>query len=154
QDGDRAVLVEDDAVAVFEFNQAQFVVTGLAVVLRLDLRHLEHTGGGATDVERAHRQLRAGLTDGLGGDDADGFTELHLGAGGEVAAVTGHTHTVFAFAGQHGPDLDLFHARNVDGAGLEFVDFVGRTDQIFLRVLRIRDVIAGEPAHDTVGELH
>ena len=47
-----------------------------AVVLGLDLRNLEHLRRRAADVERPHRQLRARLADGLGGDDADRFAEL------------------------------------------------------------------------------
>ena len=39
--GDRAILVQDDVVAVFELHEAQFVVTNHAVELRLDLRLLE-----------------------------------------------------------------------------------------------------------------
>ena len=34
---------------------------------------LRRSGGGAADVEGAHGELGAGLADGLGGDDADGF---------------------------------------------------------------------------------
>jgi hypothetical protein len=35
-----------------------------------------------TDVEGAHGELRAGLADGLGGDDADGFADLRDLVGG------------------------------------------------------------------------
>ena len=41
----------------------------------------------AADVERTHGELRAGLADGLRGDDADSFAEFHHAAGCEVAAV-------------------------------------------------------------------
>ena len=73
---DGAVLVQDDVVAVLELHQAQVVVADDAVVLGLDLRLLEHLGCGATDVERPHGELRAGLADGLGGDDARGLAQL------------------------------------------------------------------------------
>src|ERR671924_777821 len=55
--------------------------------LRLVLRGLDHAARGAADVERPHRQLRARLTDGLGGNDADRLAELGQPAGAEVAAV-------------------------------------------------------------------
>ena len=42
EDGDGAVLVQDDVVAVFELHQAQFVVANDAVELGLDLRLFEH----------------------------------------------------------------------------------------------------------------
>ena len=65
----------------------------------------------ATDVERTHRELRAGFADGLRGDDADGFAELDQRAGREIAAVAMHADAVLAFAGEHRADLDLFDAR-------------------------------------------
>ena len=40
-----------------------------------------------TDVERAHRELRARLADRLGGDDADRLADVDLVAAREVAAV-------------------------------------------------------------------
>ena len=42
EDGDGAVLVQDDVVAVFELDEAQVVVADRAVELGLDLRLLEH----------------------------------------------------------------------------------------------------------------
>ena len=83
---------------------AQFVVTNDAVELGLDLRLLEHLRRRAADVERAHRQLRAGLADGLGGDDADGLAELDHAAGGQIAAVAMDANAVLAFASEHGAD--------------------------------------------------
>ena len=41
----------------------------------------------ATDVERAHRELRARLADRLGGDDADRLADVDQVAAREVAAV-------------------------------------------------------------------
>ena len=95
-----------------QFDDAQFVVTDDAVVLGLDLRLLEHLRRRTTDVERAHGQLRAGLADGLRGDDADGLAELHERAGGQVAAVAVHANAVLAFASQHRADA---HAVNAGG---------------------------------------
>ena len=46
----------------------------------------------AADVERAHRQLRARLADGLGGDDADGLAEFDQPARRQVAAVAPGAH--------------------------------------------------------------
>ena len=48
--------------------------------------------GDATGVERTHGELRAGLTDRLGGDDADRLAEVDELAGGEHRAVAG-AHT-------------------------------------------------------------
>ena len=50
--------------------------------------------GDAAGVERPHRQLRAGLADGLGGDDADRLADADELAGREVAAVAGPADAV------------------------------------------------------------
>ena len=57
-------------------------------------------------MERAHGQLGAGFADGLRRDHAHGFAALHQPARGQVAAVAGHAHAAFGFAGQHRSDLD------------------------------------------------
>ena len=84
---DRAVLVQNDPAAVERLHGAQIVESNRAVVLRLDDRLLEGLAGRSTDVERTHRQLRAGFADRLRGDDADRFAELDELAGGEIASV-------------------------------------------------------------------
>ncbi len=61
--------------------------------------------GRAADVEGAHGQLSAGLTDRLGGDDAHRFADVHLGATGQVTAVAGGADTGGRFASQRGADL-------------------------------------------------
>src|SRR5205814_1577704 len=95
--GNRSVLVQNDVIAVFERYDAEVVVAKRAVHFGFDLGLLELALGGSTDVECAHRKLRAGFTDGLRGDDANSFTELHQPAGGEVASVAIHTNAVLAF---------------------------------------------------------
>src|SRR5215467_8655241 len=79
-----------------------------AVVLCLDNRLLERLAGRAADVERAHRQLRSGLADGLRSDDANGFSELHKITSGQIAAVTHRAHAAAALARKHRTDFKLF----------------------------------------------
>src|SRR5208283_927531 len=117
QDGNGTVLVQDDVVAVLQFDQAELVVTDGAVVLGLDLRNLEDLRRGAADVERPHRELGAGLADGLGGDDADGFAEFDEPAGGEVAAIAMNADAVLAFAGEHRTDAHAVNAGQLDPFG-------------------------------------
>ena len=116
ENGNGAVLVEHDVVAVLQLHDTQFVVTNHAVVLGLDLRNLEHLRRRAADVERPHRQLRAGLADGLRGDDADGLAELDERAGRKAAAVAMDADAVLAFAGQHRADADAVNARGFNRA--------------------------------------
>src|SRR5690606_484378 len=57
--------------------------------------------GGTTLVEGTHRELRTGLTDRLGGDDADRLTDVDELAGRERAAVAGGAHPDGRLARQH-----------------------------------------------------
>ena len=91
----------------------------------------------ATGVEGAHRQLRAGLADRLGGDDADRLADVDGLAGGQRAAVAGRAGADLGVAGQDAADLDLLDAgvderTDVDvaqvGAGLEHDGAVASTD--------------------------
>ena len=68
----------------------------------------------ATDVERAHRELRARLADRLGGDDADRLADVDPVAAREVAAVAHGAHAAPGLAGEHGADDDLLDARFLD----------------------------------------
>ena len=104
-------------------------------------------------MERAHGELRARLADGLRGDDAGGFAQFDPGARGQVAAIAIDADAVLAFAGQHRADLDFLDAGSVDQPGLDFVNLLVRLDEQFLRVLRIGDVIAREPADEALAEL-
>ena len=76
---------------------------------RAGLEQLDHAGqtagdvltGHTTGVEGPHRQLRAGLADRLGGDDADGLAELDRVAGGQRAAVAEAADAELGVAGEH-----------------------------------------------------
>ncbi len=65
----------------------QVVEPHRAGVPRIERRLVGNARRRAADVERAHRQLRAGLADRLRGDDADREAQFHQLAGREVAAV-------------------------------------------------------------------
>ena len=58
-----------------------------AFVARLERRLLGADLADAADVERTHRQLRAGLADRLRGDDADRLADVDHVTASEVAAV-------------------------------------------------------------------
>src|SRR5690606_39855098 len=62
--------------------------------------HARRDGGarsGATDVERAHRQLRARLADGLSSNHTHGFAEVDQAATAQVAAVATGAQAVAGF---------------------------------------------------------
>ena len=121
-DLERAVLVEDDLASLVVAHAAHVDELGDTVVLEDDLRDLRGRGRGSADVERTHRQLRAGLADGLRGDDADGRADLDLLAGREVASVALRAHSVLCVAGEAGADPDLLDAGLVDPVARLLVD--------------------------------
>ncbi len=90
--------------------------------------------GDTAGVERPHRQLRARLTDRLGGDDPDRVTDLRELAGRERAAVARLAHAGRRLALQHRTD------RNVDdvalvgvlGPGLDEIGELGPIDLLAL----------------------
>src|SRR2546425_2759633 len=107
--------------------------------------------GHAPGVERAHRQLRAGLANRLGGDNADRLADLHLLARRQVATVTLRAHTVPAFAGQHGAHHDRFDAGLFDLVGSVLGDIlIGLDDD--LAAARGDDVLHGDPPDDAIFE--
>src|SRR6185437_1496756 len=96
---DRAVLLGDlreplGAASLEELDDARQAVR--------DVR-----AGDAAGVERAHGQLRAGLTDRLRGNDAHRVADLSERAGRHRAAVAGLAHAAGRLALQHRADRHL-----------------------------------------------
>ena len=69
----------------------------------------------AAGVERTHGQLRAGLADGLGGDDADGGADVDRTARGKVPTVALLAHAMLGMAGHDRADGDFLDARGLHG---------------------------------------
>src|SRR5439155_13293644 len=85
--------------------------------------------GDTTGVEGTHGELRARLTDRLGGDDADRLADVDPLARGHVAAVAGLAHAVLGVAGEHGADPDLVDPGRSELALLGTVDLLADRDQ-------------------------
>ena len=115
---------------------------------RAGLEELDHTGqtlrdvvrgGHTTGVEGTHRQLRAGLTDRLGRDDADGLADVDELAGGQRAAVALGAGTGLGVTGQHGADLDLLDPGRDQLADLDVAEVLTGTGE-HLAGLRVGDL--------------
>ena len=146
-DADEPVFVQHDVVAVGRGDGAELDVTDGAVVLGLDDRLLEGLAGCATDVERTHGQLRAGLADGLGGDDADRFAHLDELAVGQIAAVALGAAAALGLTGQDRADAELLHAHVLErGGGFLIHDVTGLDDDFAGD--RILDRLAAGAADD------
>ena len=111
----RAVAADDldDAVDVADLGLA-LGDAGLEQLLDARQTGGDVQAGDAAGVERPHRQLRAGLADRLGGDDADRLTRADHLAGGEVAAVARPADAVAGLAGERRADEHLVDAGLVD----------------------------------------
>src|SRR5215475_2217523 len=100
-DQHRAVAVHGDDLAFAADDRVEVVVFDVTARARLVRRLLGDLRRRAADVEGAHRQLRAGLADALGGDDADRLADVDDLPGGQVAAVALDTASSARFAGEH-----------------------------------------------------
>ena len=101
----------------------------------------------AADVEGAHGQLRARLTDGLRGDNANRFTDIHRRTAGEVAAIAQAAHTLTRITGQHGADFHLLHARFFDALRLHLINQLMTRDDDLTR-FRISHIFLRGTAQD------
>ena len=129
----------------------QALVADRAGVLGVERRLLGDARRRAADVERAHRQLRAGLADRLRGDDADRQAELDQPPGREVAAVALGAAAAAAGAGQHRTDADLLDAAFLDRLGLLLVDVVVDVDD-HAAAERVEDLLERDAADDAVAQ--
>jgi len=71
-DGNQSGAVHGDGSAATAFDELHVHELDDAVVARFERGTFGDARSGSADVEGAHGQLRAGLADGLRGDDADG----------------------------------------------------------------------------------
>ncbi len=150
-DGDFAVAVHDDERAAFALDGVDVVeldATGVAALVGggFGLHHADAAG-----VEGAHGELGAGFTDGLRGDDADGFTDVDEATAREVATVAEDADALFCLAGEHGADVDFAQTSLADFIDSDLVDFlVGIDEQVPVLVF---DGEEGHSSEDTVTEV-
>ena len=154
-DVDRPAAVHDDqrldAVLLAAFDVLEAVELDRALVPRLERRLILHARCRAADVERAHRQLRARLTNRLRGHDADGQAEFDQTSGRQIAAVAPGAHAAARRAGQDGADLHPLDARVFHRVGKRLVHFARRRHDHFAG-RRIHDVLERHAADDAVAE--
>ncbi len=79
-------ILKDVGVAKLRLTLMGCLKEGLGTTLR-----------NTTNVECTHGQLSTGLTDGLGSNNADSLTCVHLGTTGQVTTIAGRTDTIIRF---------------------------------------------------------
>src|SRR5690606_36804833 len=120
-------------------------------VLHLDVVGGRGPAGGTTDVESTHGQLGTRLTDGLGGDDTDCFTDVDLVTTGQIAAVALGADAVAGFAGDR-----RTHHHFVDAVALDELDPLlvdqgaGRNDDLV--AARLRYVLGDHTAEHALAQ--
>src|SRR5690606_31691825 len=120
---------------------------------RLGLDRTGHgrAGSRAADVEGTHGELRTGLADGLGRDNADGFALADHGATAQIAAIAVRAQAVAGFAGKRRADLDFIHSQAVDVVDQILVQQRAGGNRGFL-VFGIDDVAGRDAAQDAVAQ--
>ena len=148
----------DDAVDVADLGLA-LGDPGLEQLLDARQALRDVLAGDAAGVERPHGQLRAGLADGLGGDDADRLADPDHAAGGEVAAVAhrGRRRSATRRRAASGPAPRRCRPRRSPSRAprsimvLRSTTSGGRCALLDLRV-RVHQVGGGEPADEAALE--
>ena len=120
-EGKNHVPPHDDHFAGGVFKKVGIAVFDLALCGGFEERLLA-TLRDAADVERPHRQLRAGFTDRLRGDDADSFAVVDQRTARKVTTIAHGANALFGFAGQRRTDAHRGNARSLDRVGLALVD--------------------------------
>ncbi|VVN45648.1 hypothetical protein PS624_05759 [Pseudomonas fluorescens] len=85
-------------MTIHSLNVFQVVQTDGTAILHLNAVGCGSTACRTTDVERTHRQLGTRLTDGLGSDNANRFTDVHLVTTSQITAVALGANAIAGFA--------------------------------------------------------
>ena len=127
---------------------------GLAVEFdrtgHLGAHHAGFGGGHTTGVEGAHGELGAGLTDRLGGHDADGLTQVDQFVVGQGPAVALAAHRTGGFAGERRAHHHGLDAGGFDAGGGGGIDLAIAVDDH--RTIGVEHGLGGQAAHQLGGE--
>ncbi len=96
---DFAVSGQDDLEAFVVTNHSHASQSNGTTTLALQVAFFKNLRNAAADVERTHRQLRAGFTDTLCGDDSDGHPFFDQRTGRKVHAVATSAQSQRCIAG-------------------------------------------------------
>src|ERR1700691_3738739 len=115
------VASHDDLIAVRIADDVLVFDPDSTLEVRLDeglLRDLRR----AADMERAHGELGARLTDRLCRNDADGLAHIDRRAAGKIASIALAAHPAGRLTGEHRADLDLLHPGGDEPVDVRFLE--------------------------------
>ena len=98
-------------------------------------------------MEGTHGELGARLTDGLGGDDADGLADVDEVAAGQIASVALLADAMTRFAGNRRAHPDLIHTRFFNPRDQHFIDHGARGHEHVVGA-RHQHILRGGAAED------
>ena len=130
-DFNRTVLIQHNDITFVISNRTHIDILNKARVLNNNFRNLCDRRCCTTDMERTHRQLRAGFADGLCSNDTHCHAYFDRSACRKVAAIALGTHTVRRIARQTGTNPDTLNTRIVNNLTIDFIDFrIGRNNDL------------------------
>ncbi len=147
-----AVAGHGNCAATAVGDRGHAAIFDAAVNRRIHRRLFGHLRG-AADVEGAHGQLRARLTDRLRRNDANRFPHVHRCAACQIAAIAGAAHAALGFAQQRRSDLHLGHSRRFNACHVRFGQQMARSHHDFAG-LGIDHIHQHGAAKDTLAERH
>src|SRR3990172_7262101 len=126
-DSERHVARHRDHAALTIFADAAVLDLHRAVEVGLDVGLVDRLRD-AAHMERAHGELRTGLADRLGGDDAHRLADVDGRAAREIATVALRANAVSGLASQHRADAHLLDLCSLDAIDLRLADEIAQLD--------------------------
>ena len=149
------VILDADLTAELGDDGKSLGLSGLEQLLDTGKTLCDIAAGDTAGMEGTHGQLGTGLTDRLGGNDADRLTDLDHFTGRHVGAVALGADPQVGTAGQDGTDLDgldllapFVNAPAEDGVRPAGCDHVIALDQDI--AFRVTDILTGYTSCDSV----
>src|SRR5512147_406320 len=140
-----------NVVAFLVFHRIQVEILHDAGILRFEDGLLNNLARRTADVEGPHRELGAGLADGLRGNDADRLADIYELAAAEVSAVAHLADAAKRLAREHRADLDAIDAGLLDPLDEVLVDLPLGADDHFLGD-RVLHIFGRNPTEEALGE--
>src|SRR5262249_49274877 len=145
-----AVAIHRDQLAVLALHGLDADVARVSVALGVLRGLFTDARRRTTDMERTHRQLRAGFADRLRRDHTDRFAALDQPAGRKVAAIARDTNAALGFARQHRADLHALDTGRLNRRRQVFSDLLVDADDYVAFVVLL--IFQRHAAHDAVAQ--
>src|SRR5690554_6144993 len=103
-------------------------------------------------MESAHRELGAGLPDGLGSDNSYRFSYIYQLSCSQVVPVTLDANSMTGLTGDYGTDANFFNASVYNFCCSFLIDKLIRVNQYFSS-FRMQNIFQGEAPNDALSKV-